>query len=226
MSQGAESMDLQKIDIDDDTYPSALRQQLGNAAPGHLYAIGDTAILARRPVALICSIQCPGSIVILTFDAIRELRDRGIVVVGGFHSPMEQECLNFLLRGDQPVIISPAKGLGHLRLPAPQREAIKAGRLLLLSVFENKVKRTTKAQAQARNEFIAALSYAVFVPHASPGGNAETIAKQVLARAQPLFTIDAEENKDLMQLGAHPYKLDRICFNPNGVLPPSASRCD
>jgi hypothetical protein len=42
---------------------------------------------------------------------------------------MEQECLDFLLRGDQPVIVSPAKGLGRPRLPAAQRKAIKAGRL-------------------------------------------------------------------------------------------------
>jgi len=31
-----------------------------------------------------------------TFDAIRELRDTGVVVAGGFHSPMERECLDFL----------------------------------------------------------------------------------------------------------------------------------
>lgn len=59
-------------------------------------------------MGLICSVQCPGSIVIKTFDAVRELRDSGIVVAGGFHSPMEKECLDFLLRGEQPVIVCPA----------------------------------------------------------------------------------------------------------------------
>ena len=203
-------MDVHQIHNRDDEYPKLLRQRLGKRAPEHLFAIGNTDILRRRPIALICSIQCPGSLIILTFDAIRELRDAGIVVVGGFHSPMEQECLEFLLRGDQPVIVSPAKGLSRPRLPAPQREAIKAGRELLLSMFGENVKRTTKAQAQQRNEFIAALACAILIPHASPGGNAETIAQRAIDRGQPLFTIDDEENKHLIQLGARPYNLDGL----------------
>ncbi|MBI2478502.1 MAG: DNA-processing protein DprA [Planctomycetia bacterium] len=203
-------MDIKTVDTRDSEYPTLLRQRLGNAAPKHLHAIGNPDILRRHPTALICSIQCPGSVVIVTFDAIRELRDAGIVVVGGFHSPMEQECLEFLLRGDQPVIVSPAKGLSRPRLSAPQRQAIRDGRLLLLSMFGENVKRTTKVQAQQRNEFIAALAFAILIPHASPGGNAEIIAQQALQRQQPLFTIDDDENADLIQLGAHPYKLDDL----------------
>jgi hypothetical protein len=64
-----------------------------------LHRIGDEAILRQKCMGLICSVRCPGSIVIKTFDAIRELRDAGIIVAGGFHSPMEKECLDFLLRG-------------------------------------------------------------------------------------------------------------------------------
>jgi hypothetical protein len=60
-----------------------------------LHCIGNRDILSQKCLALICSIQCLGSVVIKTFDAIRELRDAGIVVVGGFHSPMERECLDF-----------------------------------------------------------------------------------------------------------------------------------
>ena len=77
-------------------------------------------------------------------------------------------------------------------------------------MFGESVKRTTKAQAQRRNEFIAALARAILIPHASPGGNAETIAQQAIDRGQPLFTIDDEENKHLIQLGARPYNLDAL----------------
>jgi hypothetical protein len=48
--------------------------------------------------------------VIATYDAIRELRDAGVIVAGGFHSPMEGECLDFLLCGAQPVVLCPACG--------------------------------------------------------------------------------------------------------------------
>jgi hypothetical protein len=38
----------------------------------------------------------------------------GVPVIGGFLSPMEQECLALLLRGTQPIIICPAQGMSHL----------------------------------------------------------------------------------------------------------------
>ena len=31
----------------------------------------------------------------------------GVPMIGGFHTPMEQECLEVLLRGQQPVVICP-----------------------------------------------------------------------------------------------------------------------
>ncbi len=161
-------------------------------------------------IALVCSVKCPGSVVIHTFDAIRELRDAGIAVVGGFHSPMEQECFDFLLRGKQPVLMSPAKGLGRPRLSATAREAIDDGRLTIVSMFPPTTTRTNKHQSQARNEFIAALATAILIPHASSGGNAETIARQAIDRKQPVFTINDAENQDLIQLGARPYKLNDI----------------
>jgi hypothetical protein len=65
-------------------------------------------------------VRCSGSIVNKTFDAIRELRDAGIVVVVGFHSPMKKECLNFLLRGEQPVIVCPPKWAVNILDPVRQ----------------------------------------------------------------------------------------------------------
>jgi predicted Rossmann fold nucleotide-binding protein DprA/Smf involved in DNA uptake len=148
--------------------------------------------------------------VIKAFDAIRELRDAGVVVTGGFHSPMERECLDFLLRGDQPIIVCFAKGLRQPRLPAAWRKAIDGGRLLLVSPFADTVRRTTKAHAQTRNEFVFAIATAVLIPHASPGGKAEAIAREVVKAGKPLFTFDDPENQSLLNLGAIPYNIDAI----------------
>lgn len=197
-------------------YPSVVKERLGSSAPESLYVMGDEGILQQPMIALVCSVKCPGSVVIHTFDAIRELRDAGIVVAGGFHSPMEQECLDFLLRGQQSVLLSPAKGLGRPRLSGAAREAIDEGRLTIISMFPPTTTRTNKQQSQARNQFIAALSTAILIPHASPGGNAETIAHQAIARKQPVFTINDSENKDFIQLGALPYQLDEIIQLING----------
>ena len=111
-------IEIQQIDRDDACYPPLLTDRMGVQTPSPLAAIGSLQILRHQRLGLICSIRCPGSIVIKTFDAIRQLRDAGIVLAGGFHSPMENECLDFLLRGEQPVIVCPAKGLGRPRCPA------------------------------------------------------------------------------------------------------------
>jgi len=203
-------IEMQQINRDDACYPPMLTDRMGAQTPMPLTAIGSPEILRHRRLGLICSVRCPGSIVIKTFDAIRELRDAGIVVAGGFHSPMERECLDFLLRGEQPVIVCPAKGLACPRVPRVWRAAIDAGRLLVLSPFDPAVTRTTGAQAQARNEFIAGLSYAVLIPHASPGGKAEAIAQHILVQSQPLFTFPEDENAGLLKLGAQPYQIDWV----------------
>jgi predicted Rossmann fold nucleotide-binding protein DprA/Smf involved in DNA uptake len=175
-----------------------------------IQGMGDREILRHRRLGLICSVQCPGSVVIKTFDAIRELRDAGVVVIGGFHSPMEQECLDFLLRGEQPVIICPARGIGRPRLPAPWRKAVDAGRLLVLSPFGDKVVRPTKVHAQRRNEFVAAISAAVFIPYAAPGGKVSQLARTLLASATPVFVLGDDHNRQWIECGAAAYDLDTI----------------
>ena len=191
-------------------YFRALHRPLGDCVPEHLFSLGGRRILRRHLLGLICSIRCPGSIVIKTFDAMRELRDAGVVVVGGFHSPVERECLDILLRGSQPVILCAAKRLRGLRLGAAARKALKDGRLLVITPFGDGVTRTTAAQAIQRNELVAALATAVLVPYAVPGGKAETIARSILARRQPLFTLADENNTSLIQAGAEVCELGRV----------------
>ncbi len=191
-----------RYDIENSSYSAALRTRLGQTAPTCLYTLGEMSILHHWQLGLLCSIQCPGSIVIQTFDAVRALRDAGVVVVGGFHSPMERECLDILLRGLQPVIMCAAKRLRGLRLGTAARKALKDGRLLVISPFGDEVKRTTAAQASQRNELVAALADAVLVPYAAPGGKAESTAKNILARGQPLFTFADENNAHLFHAGA------------------------
>jgi len=193
---------LDVTSVSSDSMPPRLRAYLGQ-----VYAAGDLHILTFPSLAVLCSISCPGSVVIQTFDAIRELRDAGVILAGGFHSPMEKECLEFLLRGSQPVMVCPAVGLGRFRIPKPWRTAIESGRLLLLSQCGDDVRRTTKAQAEGRNELVAAMAAAVLIPHASEGGKTEAIARSVADRGQPLFTFPGDENSNLTRIGASAYDL-------------------
>lgn len=50
-----------------------------------------------------------------TLDLALALRDSAATVVGGFQSPVEQECLEILLRGERPVIVCPARSVEDAR---------------------------------------------------------------------------------------------------------------
>ncbi|MBP7867806.1 MAG: DNA-processing protein DprA [Acidobacteria bacterium] len=194
-----------RIRREDPEFPAALRDRSGEGAPDGLFFLGETGVLRQPLLGLVCSVRCPGGIVLRTFDAARALRDAGVAVIGGFHSPMEKECLDILLRGPQPVVLCPARGLAGMRLGPVPRQVLREGRLLVLSPFAENIRRTTTARAVQRNHRVAALAEALWVPHASPGGKAWTTVHAALARRQPVFTFVNEHNGGLLEAGARPF---------------------
>ena len=145
--------------------------------PSRLWAIGNLEILPGRKVGLFCSVRCPGSAIIAAHDAARKLRDDGVTVISGFHSPVEKECLRILLRGKQPIIICLARSLVKIRVPSEWRPALESGRLLLLSRFEKRPRRPDAKSARRRNALVAALSDEVLIIHVTPGGQIDQISE-------------------------------------------------
>ena len=196
---------IKSIDQSDERYPSALGSHLGDQAPECIFALGDLDILRQKPLALFCSVKCPGDLILQTYDLARQLRDAGLVVISGFHSPMEKECLSLLLRGKQPVVWCPAKRLTVNRLPKEYAEPISDRRLLMVSPFGERIKRARQDIARFRNEFVAALADQVFVAYAAPGGKTESFSKKVLGWGKPLLTFNSHKNASLIVSGARPY---------------------
>ena len=54
-----------------------LRQCLGEDAPTLISALGNLDILQRKKLALFCSVKCPGSLILQTYDLARALRVSG-----------------------------------------------------------------------------------------------------------------------------------------------------
>ncbi|MEW6207264.1 MAG: DNA-processing protein DprA [Acidobacteriota bacterium] len=160
-------------------YPPLLRRYLISAAPQAIYALGDLSILKHQKLGLFCSIKCPGNVILRLYDAAREWRDNGTTVISGFHSPMEKECLEILLRGTQPIIICPARSIENMRLPKNWIAALDEKRLLLLSPFDPKHRRVTADLAQKRNLFIAALADKILIAHIARGGKTESFAQMI-----------------------------------------------
>jgi predicted Rossmann fold nucleotide-binding protein DprA/Smf involved in DNA uptake len=194
-------MNSTRLDKNSGSYPEALSRYLGHHAPKTLTAIGNPDILQSKTLAIFCSNKCPGNIILKTYDFLRQLRGRGITGISGFHSAMERECLNILLRGKQSVIICPARGIEGMRIKPEYRKPIEDGRLLILSPFSGKEKRISSDRAVRRNYFVAALATAIFIPYAAPGSRTETFCQELLKWGKQIYTIDDAKNTHLMEEG-------------------------
>lgn len=115
---------------------------------------------------------------------------------------MEKECVRILLRGTQPMIICPARSIDGMRIPIGWRKPIGDGRLLLLSLFGGKVRRTTADLAYLRNRFVAAIADKVLIAHAAPGSKTAEVAREVLAWGKAVLVIDDRANQAIVASGA------------------------
>jgi len=169
-----------------------------------LHSVGAAAILDRPKVALFCSVKCPGKLILDTYDLAKSFREKGVTVISGFHSPMEQECLRILLRSPHRVIWCLARGLYRQIPPKPVdcRPAVADGRLVMVTPFPDTVRHITAKTATTRNRLVVEMASAVVVAHAAPGSKMETLCRDILAGGKPLYTFDHPANAALIEAGA------------------------
>ena len=163
---------------------------------------GNLALLEEPLTALFCSQRCPGDLILKTYDIAKAMRDAGVPVIGGFQTPMEKECLRLLLRGSQPVVVCPARGIDNMRVPRDWRTALDENRLLILSPFPSTRRRPTAELASQRNDLVADLAAQVFIAHAAPDSKTEAFARKLAALGKPLLTLDSLANANMVEMGA------------------------
>ena len=200
---------VERIAGSDSNYPTQLKGYLKTETPETIWARGNTVLLTDRDKflnenlwALFCSSKCPAQIILKAHELAQQFRESGIPTIGGYHSPVEKECLRVLLRGSQPIILCPARSIENMRLNPAWKEALAEGRLLILSIFDSKHRRSTAASASKRNAFVAALADKICIAHASEGSKTLQFAQQVSEWGKPLFTFDVPANKPLFHCGA------------------------
>jgi len=164
--------------------------------------IGNKKILDNRKSAILCSKRCPGEIILRTHDLFKAGAG-SIAIAGGFHSPLERECLRLLIRNKQPVIYCPARSIENMRIPAQMKRPLADGRLLILSPFAESVRRQTVKTAMIRNRFAADISDCIFIPYAEPGGKTEQLALELTNEGRTIYTIDSKYNENLVDAGAN-----------------------
>jgi predicted Rossmann fold nucleotide-binding protein DprA/Smf involved in DNA uptake len=173
-----------------------MNQPLGVLQPGHpaypselgpegptLYARGDLSLLERRRIGVFSSMRASGTAILQAIKWARAMTDNGIAAIGGFHAPLEQECLGLFLRNGVPVIVCVAREIAAYRVPPAWGEAINAGKLLVLSSSAQS-RRMTRQSSLERNELVVALADEVAVLHAEPGSNTERLARECASRGK------------------------------------------
>jgi hypothetical protein len=148
-------------------------------------------------LGLVCSARLPGAILLETYDFARRIRVGERIVAGGFHSPMERQCLDILITRHVPVLICPGRRILRGRIPSAWRVPVAEGRLALASLFEPRCRRVTRALAFERNRFVAALSDILLVPYAAPGGSAERLVRQALVWNKGVWMFGRAEGEEL-----------------------------
>ena len=126
-----------------------------------LQMLGDAALMERTRVAFLSSRRVVPAAVMRCYDWATGMRGGGSAgrlappcVVGGFQSALERDVLKLLLPdGGPPIVMVLARGMWR-SVPVEYREAINAGRMLVVSPFSQGVVRVSKETAEKRNGWI------------------------------------------------------------------------
>ena len=199
INQRTDEMNTYRIEQGDENYPPELNNYLGDGAPKSIDAIGNIEILKTKSLALFCSNKCPGNVIIKTYDFMRQIRENGVTVISGFHSAIERECLNILLRGTQPIIYSPARSIEGMKIRPELRKPLDEGRLLILSPFASKHNRISADRSEARNHVVAAIAHSALIPYAAEKSKTAELSHLLMSWKKPISSLQSTEDFELCQ---------------------------
>jgi predicted Rossmann fold nucleotide-binding protein DprA/Smf involved in DNA uptake len=210
-------------------YPTALKTCAAFKAPPTLSTIGNLILLQSPTIAFFCSTQCPGDLILKTYDLAQALREAKVPIISGFHTPIEQDCLKILLRGTQPIIYCPARSIHNMRLSPEQKQAMGEDRLLLVSPFNASYSRATAELASKRNDMIGAIAHTIFIAYAAPNSKTLGFAQHLIAAGKSVVTFASSSNPFLQEQGIVALGLDALvqrCLEAQISQTPKAASID
>lgn len=148
-------------------------------------SLGNLELLKLRKTAFLCSRDIPASVVLKCYDWAIEQRGKGNCIISGFHSKIEKDVFHYLLSGTQPVIMVMARGMKEKAEPT-LKTAIDANRLLIVTPFENSIKRVSTVTAEKRNRFMIELADEIVLGYVSKGGLLGKLITELKAKKEVL----------------------------------------
>lgn len=131
--------------------------------------LGNKDILQLNKTAFLCSQRIPAEVILKSYDWAKEQRKAGNCIVCSNHSPIEKDVFEILLKGNQPLILVLPRGIKK-RWEPEILKALASKRLLIISPFEDDVKRITRETAQKKNEFIVSIADEIVAGFINPDG--------------------------------------------------------
>ena len=164
----------------------------------NIQMLGNAALMERPKVAFLSSRKVAPAAVMRCYDWATGMRGGGGTpggsagrlappcVVGGFQSALERDMLKLLLPdGGPPIVMVLARGMWR-SVPVEYREAINAGRMLVVSPFSQGVVRVSKETAERRNGWILDHCDEAVFASLDPNGS---LARLVAARPNLRFKV-------------------------------------
>jgi len=137
---------------------------------------GNKGIVNLHKTAFFCSRKCPADIILKSLDWAKSKKDKGECVISCFHSRIEKDVFDILIKGTQPLILVLARGMKK-RWPKEIKKAVEQERLLVISPFDDTVTRITQETANKRNEIMVDIADEVFLAYATKDGNLDELLK-------------------------------------------------
>ena len=150
--------------------------------------IGNKQILNNSLTAFLCSDKYSSKSVLLSYDWAVKMKNEKKCVISGFHSKLERDVLDILLKGNSPIIIALGRCI-YKNVPKKLVEHIRANRLLIISEFDDSIIFPNKVTDEARNRKIIEMSDEVVIGHVNKGGMLDNILKDI---KKPLTILDQE----------------------------------
>jgi predicted Rossmann fold nucleotide-binding protein DprA/Smf involved in DNA uptake len=148
--------------------------------------IGNISLLSLPNTGFLCSRKISATCVLRSYDWALAQEKAGHCVIGGFHSKIEKDVLEFLLKGSQPLVIVLARGF-YKRWQPEIKARLGKGNLLIISPFDDSVTAVTPQTCLIRNKRIIELADRIVVGYASPDGQ---ISKLLHDLEKPLELLD------------------------------------
>lgn len=140
-------------------------------------SLGNASLFDLKKIGYFASTKIASLSVLPTLDWAATVAKRDdVAIVSGFHSKMEREVLDFLLRGKCGIICVLARSI-YKKIPDKFSEAYNSGRVLFIAPFKTSAIRTSRYLCQQRNEYVASISDELIFSSLTPNSSLYSLSQ-------------------------------------------------